>query len=66
MRIIVNGDHLEVESGLSLVSLLARLGKPSEHVAVEHNGNVVEGGSLTEVMLRENDQLEIVHFVGGG
>ena len=42
MQIIVNGDSLDVEEGLSLDSLLARLGKPSEHVAVEHNGEVVE------------------------
>lgn len=66
MQIIVNGDPLEVDAGLALPELLGRIGKAIEHVAVEYNGEVVEREGFAQVMLKEHDQLEIVHFVGGG
>jgi thiamine biosynthesis protein ThiS len=66
MQILVNGDSVEVASGLSLLALLERIGKPSAHVAVEYNGDILERDGFAAVTLRENDRLEIVHFVGGG
>jgi thiamine biosynthesis protein ThiS len=35
-------------------------------VAVEHNGESLEDRALAQTILRPEDQLEIVHFVGGG
>jgi thiamine biosynthesis protein ThiS len=66
MRIIVNGEKLEVASGLNLLTLLDHIGKPAAHVAVEHNGEVLDRDIFAQVTLGENDQLEVVHFVGGG
>lgn len=66
MHIIVNGEKLEVASGLNLLALLDQIGKPVAHVAVEHNGEVIDRDGFARVILGENDQLEIVHFVGGG
>ena len=66
MQITVNGDAIEVDAGLSLASLLDRIGKRSEHVAIECNGEVVESDDFTQVTLSPDDKLEIVHFVGGG
>jgi thiamine biosynthesis protein ThiS len=66
MQIVVNGDSVEIESGVTLLALLARIGKPTAQVAVEHNGEVVERDDFAQRMLHANDQLEIVHFVGGG
>lgn len=66
MRIIVNATDLEVEEGTSVSALLARLGKPTSHVAVEHNGEIVDSGDFGKTLLRAEDRLEVVHFVGGG
>ena len=66
MHIIVNGEKLEVASGLNVLSLLEQIGKPAAHVAVEHNGEVIDRDGFSGVTLGENDKLEIVHFVGGG
>jgi len=66
VQIIVNGAALEIEAGLSLGALLARTGKSIEHVAVECNGEVVELDANAQLTLQANDQIEIVHFVGGG
>lgn len=66
MRIIVNANDLEIEEGTSVSSLLARLGKPSSHVAVEHNGEIIDAGDFEKILLKPEDRLEVVHFVGGG
>ena len=66
MLIIVNGSCLEVDSGFTLLALLDHMGKPSAHVAVEHNGEVLERSCFADVRLGDKDRLEIVHFVGGG
>lgn len=66
MRIIVNATDLEVDEGTSVSSLLARLGKPTSHVAVEHNGEIVDCAEFDRIVLKPEDRLEVVHFVGGG
>jgi thiamine biosynthesis protein ThiS len=66
MEIIVNGDRLDVTESSSLEALLTRVGKSSEHVAVERNGEVVEAADIPNLRLQPGDVLEVVHFVGGG
>lgn len=66
MQIIVNGDPLEIEDGITLSALLLRVGKPAEHVAIERNGDVVDPAEFAATKLCAEDKLEVVHFVGGG
>jgi thiamine biosynthesis protein ThiS len=66
MRVTVNGETMEVEAGLPLLSLLERIGKQAAQVAVEHNGEILDRAALATATLGEQDRLEIVHFVGGG
>ncbi len=66
MRITVNGNPREVAEGQPLPALLADLGAAAEHVAIEHNGEILERTELAGVVLRAGDRLELVRFVGGG
>ncbi len=66
MEITVNGSAREVDEGRTLPALLADLGAAAEHVAVEHNGEILARGDFARVVLRAGDRLEIVRFVGGG
>lgn len=66
MHITLNGSPREVEEGRALPALLAELGAAAEHVAVEHNGEIVERADFARVVLQAGDRLEIVRFVGGG
>ncbi len=66
MRIVVNGSAREVEEARTLPALLAELGAAPEHVAVEHNGEIVDRADFARVPLQAGDRLEIVRFVGGG
>ena len=66
MRIYVNGDAREFSSPLSLADLIAQLDLPPARIAVELNRGVVRRSDWSNTELRDDDQIEIVHFVGGG
>lgn len=66
VSITVNGAHRRVAAGLTLAQLATELGLVPEKVAVERNLEVVPRSTLTEVCVEDGDDLEIVHFVGGG
>ena len=66
VTITVNGEHRRVTAGLTLARLAEELGLTPEKVAVERNLEVVPRSTLNQVMVEDGDEIEIVHFVGGG
>ena len=66
ITITVNGEHKRVHAGLSIADLAQSLGLVPEKVAVERNLEVVPRSTLAQVIVEDGDELEIVHFVGGG
>jgi len=51
---------------MTLAELASELGFVPEKVAVERNLEVVPRSTLNDVLVEDGDDLEIVHFVGGG
>lgn len=66
VSITVNGEHKRVAADLSLADLATELGLVPEKVAVERNLEVVPRSTLADVRVEDGDDIEIVHFVGGG
>jgi len=66
LSIRVNGEHRRIASGQTIADLARELGLESTKVAVERNLVVVPRSTLAEVKLEDGDEIEIVHFVGGG
>jgi thiazole synthase len=66
ISIRVNGEHRRVAGGLTLSQLALELGLEPAKVAVERNLEVVPRSTLANVRVEDGDELEIVHFVGGG
>lgn len=66
MTITVNGEQRSLEKSINLLELLQTLDLPAARVAVELNQNVVRRAAWGETFVRDNDKIEIVHFVGGG
>ncbi len=66
LTIITNGDERQVESGSSLLDLLVSLDLDPQNVVVELNRNIVRRPALAETPLNNGDEVELVHFVGGG
>lgn len=66
MELFVNGKPLRVSDGLTASGLLQQLGIQPERVVVEVNVTVLKRDQLSSTVLNAGDQVEIVHFVGGG
>ncbi len=69
MKLQINGEQREfgdVASPLTLSALVEHLGMKSDRVAVELNRDIAPRDRWSEMTLKDGDQLEIVHFVGGG
>lgn len=66
MTIVVNGQEQAAADGATVQDLLASLKLPVDQVAVERNLELVPRREFASVVLKANDQLEIVTLVGGG
>ena len=58
-------DHAVVEN-TSLQELVTQLKLTPERIAIEVNEKVVRRADWAGTLLKEDDRIEIVHFVGGG
>jgi len=66
LRVHVNGESKELVEGLSLIDLINQLDLPLQRIAVELNKAVVRRSAWDQTVLKDDDRIEIVHFVGGG
>lgn len=66
MDLIVNGEVKKVPSPLNVEGLLNFLELDSVKIAVELNLEIVSRSTYAQTDLKDQDRLEIVHFVGGG
>ena len=66
MRVIANGDAVELPERASVADLLDRLGLGGKWVLVERNGEPVRRADLAATVLVEGDRLELVRAVAGG
>ena len=65
-KIQLNGAPFKVKKGMNLNELLDNLKIANNKVAIELNGTIAEKSKYSNIILKENDKLEIVHFIGGG
>lgn len=66
MRVFVNGEQKDFSTAISLAELITRLDLPAARIAIELNREVVRRSEWGSTMLKDEDRIEIVHFVGGG
>ncbi len=67
MDIKVNGKAFSIDEGSDVAKMLTLYGvEDSTYTAIEYNGNILKKKLWGTTILKENDELEIVSFVGGG
>ena len=66
IKIQINGETKKIAKELNLGKLLEVLALPSERIAVELNKEVVRKKNWENILIKDADKIEIVHFVGGG
>ena len=65
-KIQLNGKKITVKSSISLFELLLKYKLSNKRVAIEHNGKIIPKINYKTKFLKNNDTVEIVHFIGGG
>ena len=65
-KIQLNGKKVVINSKYSILDLLKKYKLANKKIAVEHNGIIVPKVKFKKKYLKNNDRLEIVHFIGGG
>ncbi len=66
IKIRLNGSFKFVKDNTNLSDLLKTLKIPLKKVAIEFNQQILDKKKLNKQILRNNDKIEIVHFIGGG
>ena len=66
IKIRLNGKFVKIQDKTTLLSLMKKLKVPIKKVAIELNQTIVNKKSLGKIKIKKNNQIEIVHFIGGG
>ena len=66
IKIMVNGKRMQVIIKLPLNSLITKLKMPLSKIAIELNNKIIDKKKISKIYLKNDDKIEIVHFIGGG
>ena len=66
IEIKVNGKVKFVPVRFSILDLVKNLKIPIKKVAIELNQEIMDKKKINRIILKKNDKIEIVHFIGGG
>jgi thiamine biosynthesis protein ThiS len=66
IKIFLNGELLEIQSGLSISQLLINFEIDPSKIAIEKDLEIINPQDFNKIILTENSKVEIVHFIGGG
>ena len=66
IEIKVNGRFKNITENYKISDLVKDLKIPLKKVAIEHNQEIVDKKKISKIILKKDDKMEIVHFIGGG
>ena len=66
IKIKLNGRIKIVGENTIVSNLIKNFKIPIKKVAIELNQEILDKKKLNKVKLKNNDKIEIVHFIGGG
>ncbi len=66
IKIKVNGKNTNIEKNQVLSKLLSKFKIPVKKVAIELNHEIIDKRNINKIIIKNNDKIEIVHFIGGG
>lgn len=66
MVIKVNGKNVELEKEISIMEYVLLKNLKPDTIVIEHNLEIVKKEDWENIILKEDDTLEVLRFVGGG
>ena len=66
IKIKLNGKKVIFDKNDSIETLVKKHKIPLNKVAIELNKKILNKKKINKIKLNDNDNIEIVHFIGGG
>ena len=66
IKIKLNGKVKIIPDNSKVLNIINQLKAPIKKVAIELNQEILDKKNLKKIKLKNNDKIEIVHFIGGG
>tara|TARA_B100001142_G_C13708654_1_gene412815 strand:- start:243 stop:461 length:219 start_codon:yes stop_codon:yes gene_type:complete len=66
IKIKLNGKISIISNNLTLLDYIKKLKIPLNKVAIELNHEIIDKNELNKIEIKKDDNIEIVHFIGGG
>ena len=66
IKIKVNGKVKFIKEKYRMSDLVKNLKIPMKKVAIEINQEIINKKKINKIILKKDDNIEIVHFIGGG
>jgi len=66
IKIKLNGKVKIIPDNSKVLNIINQLKVPIKKVAIELNQVILDKKNLKKIKLKNNDKIEIVHFIGGG
>ena len=61
----INGKKVDITE-IKLTDYLVQNNYNPKHIVIELNGNILSNSEYDDILLKENDVVEILMFMGGG
>ena len=65
-KIQLNGKKIKVSKDINIKDLVKKYRLDEKKIAIELNGEILPKNHFKKKKLKNNDKIEIVHFIGGG
>ena len=66
MQVKINGESQTFDEAITILALLEQSGLTGKRLAVEVNESIIPKSQHADAVLKEGDQIEIIHAIGGG
>ena len=66
IKIRLNGKVKSISKDYKMSDLVKNLKIPIKKVAIELNQEIIDKKKINKIYVKNNDKIEIVHFIGGG
>tara|TARA_Y100000590_G_scaffold181594_1_gene206972 strand:+ start:1646 stop:1864 length:219 start_codon:yes stop_codon:yes gene_type:complete len=66
IKIKFNGKNIFIDKSKNIDNLIKQFNIKLNNVAIEYNNKIIDKKKIKKIVLKNNDFIEVVHFIGGG